>query len=188
MSLSSVPLFIFIFLFICLSTYLYPIILSLSLLSFSRFISQSRLHQFLLLFFLDFFSFLYLSLSFSVSLSLSLSVSLSLIFYLSLSFFISVYLSLLVSPLIPPPWMTSAKAMANLNQLIKEEKQKVIDLGLCQSPNSYSFKNILLSVDQITPIVKELQVTERFLSRFYYLIHFIYFIYCIFIIFFLVFF
>ena len=50
------------------------------------------------------------------------------------------------------------KAMAHLNQLIQEEKNKIRIQGLCHSGNTYSIKNIILSLDQITPIVKELQV------------------------------
>ena len=77
----------------------------------------------------------------------------------SLSFFLFLFLSVIS---LVPSWITSMKAMAHLNRMIKEEKNKMRAQELCHSANTYSIKNILLSLDQITPIVKELQVNFSF--------------------------
>ena len=126
---------------------------------------------------------LYLSLFFSPTLTFSLSVSL-LFFVLShssflpsslslllphflsqssLSFFLCLLLFLFLSVTsLVPSWITSMKAMAHLNRMINEEKNKIRVQELCHSANTYSIKNILLSLDQITPLVKELQVNSSF--------------------------
>ena len=77
----------------------------------------------------------------------------------SLSFFLFLFLSVIS---LVPSWMTSMKAMAHLSRMIKEEKNKIRAQELCHSANTYSIKNILLSLDQITPVVKELQVNLIF--------------------------
>ena len=104
---------------------------------------------------------LFLSLRISFLLSLTLSLTLSHTFSLTTPFSLSLLycLTLFYSVTsLTPSWLTSMKAMAHLNQLIQEEKNKIKVQGLCHSGNTYSIKNILLSLDQITPIVKELQV------------------------------
>ena len=135
-----------------------------------------------------------LSLFFSPTLTFSLSVSL-LFFVLShssflpsshslllphflshssLSFFLCLFLFLLLSVTsLVPSWIISMKAMAHLNRMINEEKNKIRVQELCHSANTYSIKNILLSLDQITPLVKELQVNSSFFRMEIFLVCFI---------------
>ena len=66
----------------------------------------------------------------------------------------------IVSPLVPS-WILAARSYATLYLHINQEKLKLLKKGLCLPHKEYSLKNVLLSLDQVTPIVKEFQV-EKF--------------------------
>ena len=124
-------------------------------LSFFVFLSHTNFHSLSLLFFVLSHS-SFLPSSHSLLLPHFLSHS-------SLSFFLCLFLFLFLSVTsLVPSWIISMKAMAHLSRMIKEEKNKIRAQELCHSANTYSIKNILLSLDQITPIVKELQVNLIF--------------------------